>query len=193
MDERTSPWHGRRVLVTGCADPLGAAVVRELLACRSEVVGLVRDRVAAVRIPTPVQIIYGRPEDRFRVYSALAVHEIETVFHFDANQPNTVDHSTATVIEAARLRDPRIPVILARLVGNTVTPAASPVPLGIVTLVQRGPGDVVANDLSEAACDCLRLAEQLAARPEPRVEVATIVAGWNLGSHPIGSPDRRAA
>jgi CDP-glucose 4,6-dehydratase len=85
---RPSPsfWHHRRVFVTGCTGFLGAWVVRELLARRAVVVGLVRDRTRQSdlfddRLFEQITVVRGRVEDRWRLESALAVHGIETVFH----------------------------------------------------------------------------------------------------------------
>ena len=183
MDEPTFVWSGRRVLVTGGTAPLGAAVIRELLAGGSAVVALVRDRIAAAGLPRHIEILYGRAEDRFRVYSALAIHEIECVFHLDADAA-TPDTGTATVIEAVRLFNPRIPVVA------TANPRLkSAVPLGVVRLADRSGSEPIC-DLPDAARACLRLAEDLATRPEPRVEEIAFRAGWPTAAR---EPNRRAA
>jgi CDP-glucose 4,6-dehydratase len=85
---RPSPsfWHRRRVFVTGCTGFLGTWVVRELLARGAVIVGLVRDRVRPSdliddRLFERITVVRGRVEDRWRLESALAVHDIETVFH----------------------------------------------------------------------------------------------------------------
>ena len=94
----TSHWHGRRVLVTGCTGLIGSAAVRELLARGAAVVGLVRDRVAepeARREPSSrTSSRPGRVEDRGRVQTALAVHDIQAVFHL-AGPTDGADPATA--------------------------------------------------------------------------------------------------
>jgi nucleoside-diphosphate-sugar epimerase len=136
MTDATSRWRGRRVLVTGCTGLLGGGVVRELLAAGAEVVGLVRDRAAgpAHRPKERFRPVHGRVEDAFRLYSALAVHEVTAVFHLAGPaDPSEPDRRTPTVLEAVRLYDPRVPVVTARPAAEP--PPANPtphVPLGIV-------------------------------------------------------------
>ena len=141
MDEPTSPWRGRRVLVTGCTGFLGAAVVGELLTRGAEVIGLVRDRAADVEfarhtLTGRVHVVHGRVEDLFRLHSALAVYEAGAVFHLATADPTRPDRGLATVIEAARRYDPRIPVVAARPAAGLEDavpspPVFPPVPLGI--------------------------------------------------------------
>jgi hypothetical protein len=169
-------------------------VIGELLGHGAEVIGLVRDRLAAVSLPWRIHILYGRPEDRFRVYSALAIHEIATVFHLDTSDPGTPDQANATVIEAVRLYDRRIPLVTARLesAGPDVQCPVPGVRLGVLRLAERT-NTTPGGDLRDAARACLRLAEQLAAHAEPRVEEVPFVAGWNLTPHLVAAPERRAA
>lgn len=135
MDEATSHWRGRRVLVTGCTGFLGGAVVEELLVRGAEVVGLVRDRAAAAefarhQLAGRVHIVHGRAEDLFRIHSALAVYETHAVFHLIAAAPFGLDRGTTTILEAVRRYDPRVPVVVAR--PTTATPiVSSPAPLGV--------------------------------------------------------------
>jgi CDP-glucose 4,6-dehydratase len=119
MNDATSRWRGRRVLVSGCTGFLGGAVVHELLAGGAEVVGLVRDRSAGADFfrhrPTGrVHVVHGRLDDVFRIYSALAIHEVAAVFHLAACSPNQSDRGTASVLEATHRYDPRVPVVMAR-------------------------------------------------------------------------------
>src|SRR6185312_12270322 len=119
MSEPSSRWRGRRVLVTGCTGFLGGAVVEELLARGSQVIGLVRDRGSAAvlarhQLAGRVRIVHGRCEDLFRIHSALAIHEAHAVFHLAACEPLDTDGGTATVLEAIRRFDPRIPMVVAR-------------------------------------------------------------------------------
>jgi NAD(P)-dependent dehydrogenase (short-subunit alcohol dehydrogenase family) len=187
MEASTSPWCGRRVLVTGCTDPLGAAVVSELLTAGAEVVGLVRDRLGAVGLPGQVHVLYGRVEDRFRIYSALAIHEIETVFHLAGADPAVLDRATATVVEAVRLYNRRIPVVS---VGSHN--AVPQVPLGIVHVTAGDQADAGGTP-ADAARACLRLAAGLATRPEPHTEELMVRAGWLAGGNQPGDVARRAA
>jgi CDP-glucose 4,6-dehydratase len=118
MPEHSSPWRGRRVLVTGCTGFLGGAVARELFALGAEVVGLVNDR------PAPdifgegqsgrVHFVRGRTDNVFRLHSAMAVHEITAVFHLAAHDPFAEDRGTPTVLQAAKLYSRRVPVVTAR-------------------------------------------------------------------------------
>lgn len=197
MNDTSSPWRGRRVLVTGGTGFLGSAVVRELLGRGSEVVGLVRDRVADAeftrhRLTGKVHVVHGRAEDLFRVHSALAVHEVRAVFHLADS-----DRGTATVLDAARRYDNRIPVILARPDGAPfAAPAGQPVgvarfgelfgggdrktfravPAAVVALL-TGDRPAVSDDglardfvyVADAARACVALADLLLASPGPRV------------------------
>lgn len=212
MAESTSPWRGRRVLVSGCSGFLGNSVVQELLTAGAEVVGLVRDRTAAAslarhQLSGRVHIVYGRVDDLFRVHSALAVHEIQSVFHLIPAIPFGTDRGMATVLDAVRRYDPRIPTVVAQ-------PAAlgpvqnSPVPLGVArfgelfgrdpkdergvcsqaigvlggkrifTTSERGTRDFV--HVRDAARACLLLAESVANRSIPHVLEATFRTGWML-------------
>jgi CDP-glucose 4,6-dehydratase len=140
MAESTSSWQDRRVLVTGCTGFLGGAVVGELLSHGAEVVGLVRDRAGddeftRHKLTGRAHVVHGRVEDLFRLHSALAVYEASAVFHLATADPTRPDRGLATVVEAARRYNPRIPVIAA----CPATPSAEapqppvfpPVPLGI--------------------------------------------------------------
>jgi CDP-glucose 4,6-dehydratase len=82
-------WHRRRVFVTGSTGFLGAWVVRELLARRANVIGLVRDRARPSDLfdgglVQRVTTVRGRVEDRWRVESALRLYDVQTVFHLAA-------------------------------------------------------------------------------------------------------------
>lgn len=118
MSEATSPWAGRRVLVTGCTGFLGGAVARELFAAGAEVVGLLHDRpgadVFAAGQGGRVHFIRGRVDNVFRLHSAMAVHEVAAVFHLSAADPFAEDRGTRAVLEAAKLYSRRLPVVAAR-------------------------------------------------------------------------------
>ena len=112
-------WSNRKVLVTGCTGFLGSAVVRELLGRGAEVIGLVRDRAGEAlltrnQLNGRVRVVRGRVEDLFRIHSALAIHEVQTVFHLTGPVGGNQDLGIATVIEAIRRYDPRTPVVTAR-------------------------------------------------------------------------------
>jgi len=112
MREDSSPWHGRRVLVTGCTGLLGSAVTRELLARGADVVGLVRDRARAEAFKHEeaegrFHIVYGRAEDVFRLHSTMAVYEVSAVFHLAATAPHAV-------LRAANLYSAPLPIVTAK-------------------------------------------------------------------------------
>ena len=118
MAEHTSPWRGRRVLVTGCTGFLGGAVARELFAQGAEVVGLVHERPAPDLFGADqggrVHLIHGRTDNVFRLHSAMAVHEVAAVFHLAAHDPFAADRGTHAVLQAAKLYSRRVPVVTAR-------------------------------------------------------------------------------
>lgn len=210
MNETSNPWRGRRVLVTGCTGFLGSAVVRELLGRGAEVVGLVRDRAAAAeftrhRLTGKVHVVHGRAEDLFRVHSALAVHEARAVFDL---VPPDAARTTATVLDATRRYDSRVPVVLARPDGVAFSsPAGQPV--GVARFgTLFGPGDrdtgrvvpaTIAAQLTgerggltvegpardfvavrDAARGCVMLAEKLLAEPGARVDEHAFRSGWEM-------------
>lgn len=117
MDPAAAFWPYRRVLVTGCTGFLGTWAVRELLAAGASVTGLVRGRESDSeffrdRLFTRIRVIRGRVEDVFRLRYALAVHEIDAVFHL-AGPPADADNRDAvatswleTVRAAARVAAP---------------------------------------------------------------------------------------
>jgi nucleoside-diphosphate-sugar epimerase len=116
MDARTSPWHGRRVLVTGCTGFLGRAVTRELLDRGANVVGLVRGRPGGSEFAREYatgqfRLVHGRTEDRGRLHSAMAVHEVSAVFHLAGTD-------AGPLLDAAAVYHPRIPVVTARPAGQ---------------------------------------------------------------------------
>lgn len=115
-------WSNRKVLVTGCTGFLGSAVVRELLGRGAEVVGLVRDRAGEAALTRNqlngrVRVVRGRVEDLFRIHSAVAIHEVNAVFHLTGPVGGNQDLGIATVVEAVRRYDPRTPVVTARPTG----------------------------------------------------------------------------
>ena len=118
MAEVTSPWRGRRVLVTGCTGFLGGAVARELVARGAEVVGLINER-PATDIFGPeqggrVHLVRGRTDNVFRLHSAMAVHEVAAVFHLAAHDPFAEDRGTPAILQAAKLYSRRVPIVTAQ-------------------------------------------------------------------------------
>jgi nucleoside-diphosphate-sugar epimerase len=145
MEAATSPWHGRRALVTGCTGFLGGAVTRELVRLGATVVGLVRNpsrgseyvrEVASGRI----RLVYGRVEDSARLHAAMAVHEVSAVFEL-TDSGKGLDSAT----RAAGLYHARVPVVAARptfqlrIAGGDAT---GPTPLGVARFGELfGPRD----------------------------------------------------
>jgi CDP-glucose 4,6-dehydratase len=217
MDNPSSQWLGRRVLVTGSTGLLGGWVTRELLAAGAEVVGLVRDRAADAALAhftkDHFRPLFGRVEDAFRLYSALAVHEIAAVFHL-------AGAGDATVLEAVRLYNPQVPVVTARPAADSAESVPTRrVPLGIARFGELfGGGDrktfrvvpativsLVTGDLSAAAGNydardfvyapdaaraCLLLAEVLAADPHPHAMDLTFRSGWRFDDHGMAAAVR---
>ncbi|QEG27670.1 NAD dependent epimerase/dehydratase family protein [Gemmata obscuriglobus] len=148
MSESTSPWAGRRVLVTGCTGLLGAAVCHELFDRGAAVVGLIHERSGAdIFAPGQggrVHFVRGRADNVFRLHSAMAVHEVSAVFHLAAAEPFAADRGTPAVLDAVRLYSRRVPVVAARpLQPFTLTGHAEP--LGGLSVARFGavfgPGD----------------------------------------------------
>ena len=198
-------WQGRRVLVTGCAGFLGGAVARALLDRGAEVVGLIHQSptdLARYRAPGKFHPIRGRAEDTFRIYSALAVHEIEAVFHLASGPVFATDRVAGAVVEAVRRFDSRIPTVLAHPDdGLRLAPTKVPVPLGVARFGEVfGPGDrkpfrtvpaILNGDsrrpdgpprdfvfVDDAAHACLALCEALT--PQPQLRDETFRTGWSL-------------
>ena len=67
-----------------------------------------------------MRLVHGRVEDRGRVQTALAVHDIQAVLHLagptDGADP---DHGTAAVLTAVRDHNRRLPVVAARPLPTT--------------------------------------------------------------------------
>ena len=219
MDNPSSRWRGRRVLVTGCTGFLGSWVARELLAAGAEVVGLVRDR-AEPPAADGVRPVFGRVEDSFRLYSALAVHEVAAVFHLA--DPSGPDRGTATVLDAVRLYNPRVPVVTARPAAEPV--AVSPslrVPFGVARFGEVfGGGDrktvrvvpataigLITGDGSaptepggprdfvyapDAARALVRLAESVAAVPLAHLQDVGFRSGWQFDDRGMADAVRAA-
>lgn len=109
--EPASFWRGRRAFVTGCMSFLGAAVVRELLAQRAEVVGLIPEYSAASFFSAEemrhIHFVHGRTDSVFRLHSAMAIHEVIAVFHLDSQ-----DSASRAMREAVSLYSRRVPVVV---------------------------------------------------------------------------------
>jgi len=119
MDALSSPWHGRRVLVTGCTGFLGRAVTRELLDRGAIVAGLVRDPAGCSQFTREQAAgqfwpVYGRAEDRSRLHSAMAVHEVSAVLHM----ASAGERGTETLLQAAAKYHPRVPVVMVKPAGQ---------------------------------------------------------------------------
>lgn len=118
MPDHDSPWHGKRVLVTGCTGFLGGAVARELFACGAEVVGLIHQR-PGTDIFGPgqaghVHFVRGRADNVFRLHSAMAVHEVAAVFHLASEGVFGEERGAQAIVQAAKLYSRRVPVVVAR-------------------------------------------------------------------------------
>lgn len=208
-------WQGRRVLVTGCAGFLGGAVSRTLLDRGAEVVGLVHASLTDLpryRARGTFHTIRGRAEDTFRIYSALAVHEIDSVFHLAAGPVFAADRVAGAVVEAVRRFDSTIPVVIAHPDdGLRLAQQKVPVPLGVARFGEVfGPGDrkpfrtvpaILNGDarrpdgaprdfvfLDDAAVACLALAEALT--PQPSLRDETFRSGWALTDRQVATAVR---
>lgn len=217
MDTPSSRWRGRRVLVTGCTGFLGGWVTRELLAAGAEVVSLARDRAADAAGQFPAdrfRPVYGRVENAFRFYSALAVHEVVAVFHL-------AGAGDGTVLDSVRMYNPRVPVVVARPAADPPLTLNPRVPLGVARFGELfGGGDrktyrvvpattvsLLTGDRSaaapadgprdfvyagDAARACLGLAESIAAEPRPQVTDLTFRSGWLLDDRDMAAAVRAA-
>lgn len=118
MSEQSSPWRGRRILITGCTGFLGSAVAQELFARGAEVVGLVHERPAHDVFGEAgggrVHLVRGRADNVFRLHSAMAVHEVAAVFHLATASPFEEDRATPALLQAVKLYSRRVPVVTAR-------------------------------------------------------------------------------
>ena len=210
-------WQGRRVLVTGCAGFLGGAVARAVLDRGADVVGLVHQSptdLPRYRAPGKFHTIRGRAEDTFRIYSALAVHEIDAVFHLATGPVFAADRVAGAVVEAVRRFDSAIPVVIAHPDdGLRLAQQKVPVPLGVARFGEVfGPGDrkpfrtvpaTLNGDsrrpdgsprdfvyLDDAATACLALAEALT--PHPSLRDETFRSGWSLTDRQMATAVRDA-
>lgn len=215
MKASLSPWHGRRVLVTGFTGFLGAAVTRELLARGATVIGLLRRRTTG-QSRSPVQnsgrvhVVYGRAEDVARMHSAMAIHEVSAVFHLARVSPNAMLHAaeryhpqlpvvTALPAEPLRLSTPKldlsVPLGIARfgeLFGPEDRQHSHIVPRTISGLLSghRVSGITGSSPrdfvfVQEAATACLTLAEAIATRGQALE--CTFRSGWELTEVEIAS------
>jgi nucleoside-diphosphate-sugar epimerase len=201
------------VLVTGCADFLGQAITRELLNQDAQVIGLVRDKnecglfadQAKARAFLPV---FGSVENRFRIHSALAIHEVSYIFHHVPESPDS--DGTVAVLQAATLYNPELPVVLhtshnawprAELKQANATAHCGVARFGeLFGACQSGAGGVIARaarsvlergadlegensrrefvHIDDAALACLALAQSIRLRSGP-LDV-TFHTGWKL-------------
>jgi nucleoside-diphosphate-sugar epimerase len=112
MDGSTSPWQGRRVLVTGCDQFLGGAVTRELLGRGATIVGVIRERTRGAEYIREIaagqfHLIHANCRDASRLHTAMVVHEVSAVFHLAEVEPTPILH-------AASLYHSGVPVISTR-------------------------------------------------------------------------------
>ncbi|MBA4067529.1 MAG: hypothetical protein C0501_28240 [Isosphaera sp.] len=135
MSAHTSPWLGRRVLVTDATELLGSAVTRELLARGAVVAGFVPDPSAAAwlardRDAGRFHPVRGQPGDIGRLRTAVAVHEASVVFD------PTAAYATS------RAAGP-VPVVAVRPAGELrLADPAAIAPRGVVRFGEVfGPGD----------------------------------------------------
>ncbi|GAB6157523.1 GDP-mannose 4,6-dehydratase [Desulfotomaculum varum] len=115
-----SQWQGKNVLITGCTGFIGSWLSNRLVQLGAQVVGIIRDHVAASNlfqsgIFNYMQVAYGDITDFFFVNRVLAEYEIDTVFHLAAQTIVTIANrsplstfesnikGTWTVLEACRL------------------------------------------------------------------------------------------
>jgi nucleoside-diphosphate-sugar epimerase len=112
MDAADSLWAGRRVLVTGCDQFLGAAVTRELLGRGATIVGVISDRARGAEYRRDIaagrfHLFQANYRDASRLHTAMAVHEVCAVFHLADTEPTPV-------LRAASLYHSAVPVISTR-------------------------------------------------------------------------------
>jgi nucleoside-diphosphate-sugar epimerase len=151
MQGCVSFWSGRRVLVNGCTGFLGAAVTRELFDRGAQVVSVLQEKKSAERFALEheagyFRIVRGRADDASCIYSALAIHEVSTIFHI-ADDTEGSDASTDAdlnaTMRAALLYHPKLPVVAAR--PNTklrILGSGANLPHGIARFGELfGPGD----------------------------------------------------
>lgn len=85
MNTDDEQWIGRSVLILGCGHPLGRAVARILVSQGAEVIGLISHPNEGHLLHVEHRSgrfwpVYGRANDVFRLYSAIAVHDVSAVF-----------------------------------------------------------------------------------------------------------------
>jgi CDP-glucose 4,6-dehydratase len=119
MEQSSTFWRGRNVLVTGCTGVVGSWLTAALAEHGADVVGLIRDWVPQshlVRSGTinRIRVVRGEVEDYSLVHRLLNEYEVDTVFHLAALTIVTIAHraplstfetnirGTWTVCEAAR-------------------------------------------------------------------------------------------
>jgi CDP-glucose 4,6-dehydratase len=102
-------WSGRSVLVTGATGMVGSWLVKELLARDAAVVALVLDLDPQSELVRSgdldrVAVVQGRLEDLETLERALAVHEVDTVFHLGAQTLVGPAHRAPLVTWEANVR-----------------------------------------------------------------------------------------
>jgi CDP-glucose 4,6-dehydratase len=139
MNSPTTPWAGRRVLVTGATGFVGSWLVKALLRRQANVVALIRDhdqhseliRSGAIR---RIAVVNGCLEDYAAIERAINEYEVDTVFHL-----------AAQAIVGAALRSP-LPTFEANIRGTYHVLEACRVHQGLVKAVVIASSDKAYGD-----------------------------------------------
>ncbi|MGI8497665.1 MAG: NAD-dependent epimerase/dehydratase family protein [Gemmatimonadaceae bacterium] len=108
-DPAAGRWSGRRVLVTGATGLIGSWLVRDLIAGGADVVALVLDANPQSELfrsgdIARVAVVNGMLEDYRAVERAVALHEVDTVFHLGAQTLVGVAHRSPLATFEANIR-----------------------------------------------------------------------------------------